>query len=71
MQKSLRLAQASNMVPIQQVPVQIAPPFYFLAVYLLPVDNLFSVFFLLIGIGFVIISSFLLGKRQAEIEKIQ
>ena len=71
MQKSLRLAQASNMVPIQQVPVQIAPPFYFLAVYLLPVDSLFSVFFLLTGIGFVIISSFLLGKRQAEIEEIQ
>ncbi len=71
MQKSLRLAQASNVVPIQQVPIQIAPPFYFLAVYLLPVNKVYSVFFLLIGIGLVIASSFLLGKRQAEIEKIQ
>ncbi|MFW9948636.1 MAG: hypothetical protein ACFFKA_00750 [Candidatus Thorarchaeota archaeon] len=70
-QKSFRVGQASNLIPIQQVPIQIAPVFYFLSVYLLQIPNLLSLFFLITGIGLVIISSFLLGKRQTQIEKLE
>ncbi|MFX1498107.1 MAG: DMT family transporter [Promethearchaeota archaeon] len=70
-QKAFREGQASNLIPIQQVPIQIAPPFYYIAVFLLPIQDALSLFFLIIGIVLVIISSFLLGKRQAQIEKIK
>lgn len=70
-QKSFREGQASNLIPIQQVPIQIAPVFYFLVVYLLPIPSGFSLLFLIIGIILVIVSSFLLGKRQTQIEKIK
>ena len=70
-QQSFKEGQASNLIPIQQVPIQIAPPFYFLAVYAIPVSNLLSLIYLCIGIVLIIISSFLLGKRQVEIEKIK
>ncbi|MFX1353516.1 MAG: DMT family transporter [Promethearchaeota archaeon] len=70
-QKAFREGQASNLIPIQQVPIQIAPPFYYIAVFLIPIQDILSIFFLTIGIFLVIISSFLLGKRQAQIEKIK
>lgn len=69
-QKAFREGQASNLIPIQQVPIQIAPPFYYLAVFLLPIQDTFSIIFLILGISLVIVSSFLLGRRQAQIEKI-
>ncbi len=70
-QKSFRVGQASNLIPIQQVPIQIAPVFYFLSVYLLQIPSVLSIFFLIIGIGLVIISSFLLGRRQTQIERLE
>lgn len=70
-QKAFRTGQASNLIPIQQVPIQISPPFYYLAVFLLPINNISSILFLSSGIILIIISSFLLGKRQAAIEKIE
>ena len=70
-QKSFRVGQASNLIPIQQVPIQIAPVFYFLSVYLLQIPNVISLFFLISGITLVIVSSFLLGKRQTQLEKLE
>ncbi|MFX0133276.1 MAG: DMT family transporter [Candidatus Hodarchaeota archaeon] len=70
-QEAFRVAKASHMVPIQQVPIQIMPPFYFIIVYLLPLPNLFSILFLTVGIGLVLISSYSLARRQAELEKIK
>ena len=70
-QKSFRVGQASNLIPIQQVPIQIAPVFYFLSVYLLQIPNAISLFFLISGIALVIASSFLLGKRQTQLEKLE
>jgi hypothetical protein len=71
LQKAFKKGQASNLIPIQQVPIQIAPPFYYLAVFLLPIPNLLSIIFLSMGIILVMFSSFLLGKRQAQLEKIE
>jgi drug/metabolite transporter (DMT)-like permease len=70
-QKAFREGQASNLIPIQQVPIQIAPVFYYIAVFLLPIPNILSLVFLIIGIISVIISSFLLGRRQAQIETVK
>ncbi len=70
-QEAFTVGQASNLIPLQNVSTQSAPPFYFLFVYLLPIPNVQSMIFLITGIGLVILSSFLLGKRQAEIEKIK
>ena len=70
-QKSLREGQVSNLIPIQQVPIQITPPFYYLLVFLLPIPSLYSLIFLIAGISLVIASSFLLGKRQAQIETLK
>ena len=69
-QKAFIEGQASNLIPIQQVPIQIIPPFYFTSVFLLPITNIGSIFLLIMGIIFILISSFLLGKRQAQLEKI-
>ena len=69
-QKAFREGQASNLIPIQQVPIQIAPVFYYIAVFLLPIPNLLSLVFLIVGIVLVVVSSFLLGRRQAQIEKV-
>lgn len=70
-QKAFREGQASNLIPIQQVPIQIAPVFYYVAVFLLPIPNILSLVFLIIGIILVVISSFLLGRRQAQIETVK
>ena len=70
-QVAFKEGQASNLIPIQQIPIQVATPFYFLFIFLLPPPNIFAMPMLIVGIGLVIISIFLLGKRQAEIEKIQ
>ncbi|MHA1300815.1 MAG: hypothetical protein ACTSO9_15465, partial [Candidatus Helarchaeota archaeon] len=55
-QQSFQHAQASNMIPIQQVPIQIAPPFYYLAVYLLPIPETLKFLFFIFGIVLVMIS---------------
>ena len=69
-QKAFKEGQASNLIPIQQVPIQIIPPFYFISVFMLPINDISSLFLLISGIIFILISSFLLGKRQAQLEKI-
>jgi drug/metabolite transporter (DMT)-like permease len=69
-QKAFIEGQASNLIPIQQVPIQLIPPFYFISVFMLPINNISSLFLLIMGIIFILISSFLLGKRQAQLEKI-
>jgi len=69
-QKAFVEGQASNLIPIQQVPIQIIPPFYFISVFMLPINDISSLFLLITGIIFILISSFLLGKRQAQLEKI-
>jgi hypothetical protein len=70
-QQSFIYGQASNMIPIQQVPIQISPIFIYFAVVLLMPDLVYSMPFMIAGVGLIIISSFLLAKRQAQLEKIK
>jgi len=70
-QESFKVAQASNMIPIQQVPIQITSIFIYLLIFLLQPPSIMSIIFLILGILLILISSFLLGKRQAQLEKIK
>jgi len=69
-QKSFREGQASNLIPIQQVPIQILPLAVYFYVFLQTPAKIISYFFMIAGVTGIIISSFLLGKRQAQIEEI-
>lgn len=70
-QQSFKYGQASNMVPIQGVPVQISPIFIYFFVFLLVSPSFFSIIYLFIGIILIMISSFLLAKRQAQLQAIK
>jgi hypothetical protein len=70
MQNSFKHTDARLSIPIREVPVQIGPAFVFISVFALIPPNNYSLPFLYIAIVLIIISSFLLGKRQAELEKI-
>ncbi len=70
-QKSFTVGQASNLVPIQQVPTLIAPIVIYFLIFLLTPPSVFSIYYLIIGLTLIIISSFLLGKRSAQLEEIK
>jgi hypothetical protein len=68
MQKAYEFGQASRMKPTQQVPVQIAPFFYFFAVYMLPPPTELSLPLDVIAIALILVSMYLLLRRQAILE---
>jgi len=70
LQKAFTAGQASNLIPVQQVPIQITPIFIYFFVFLLRAQPIAFVY-ISIGVTLIIISSFLLGKRQAQMEDIQ
>lgn len=70
-QQSFRVGQASNMISIQQVPIQTTPIIVYFLIFLLAAPNIFSIIYLIIGVVLIIVSSFLLGKRQAQLEAIK
>jgi multidrug transporter EmrE-like cation transporter len=69
MQKAYEVGNASKMKPTQQVPVQIAPIFYFFAIYMLPDPTGYSFSLDLIGIVLILASMYLLLRRQAILGK--
>lgn len=71
MVEALHHGQASNLIPIQNVPQQITPAIvYFLIFFKIP-PSIFSIIFFTIASILILISSFILGKRQAHIEEIK
>ncbi|MFX1420387.1 MAG: hypothetical protein ACFE9N_15865 [Promethearchaeota archaeon] len=70
-QLAFRVGQASNMVPIQQVPTLIVPIGIYFLVFLAVPPHIFSIFFLISGVILIITSVFLLGKRSAKMEEIK
>lgn len=70
-QQAFKFGQASNLIPIQQLPIQIAPLFIYYSVFLLIALSIFSIFYSVIGVTFIIISSFLLSGKQAQLEAIK
>jgi drug/metabolite transporter (DMT)-like permease len=65
-QECFRYGQASNIIPIQQVPVQIAPVLVYFYVFALNAPSSASVAYMLSGVALIILSGFLLGRRQEE-----
>ncbi len=70
-QHAYRVGQASNLIPIQNIPVLISPIFIYFFVFLMSIPFTFSIFFLLFGVASIIVSFFLLGKRSAKMEEIK
>jgi hypothetical protein len=67
-QECFRYGQASNIIPVQQVPVQICPILVYFYVFALKAPDSASVAYMLSGVALIIISGFLLGRRQEEAE---
>jgi hypothetical protein len=65
-QECFRYGQASNIIPVQQVPVQIAPVLVYFYVFALKAPGSASVVYMLSGVALIIVSGFLLGRRQEE-----
>ena len=70
-QHAFRVEQASNIIPIQQVPALILPIFIYFSVFQMVPPSILSIVLLIIGVTLVMISSFLLGKRSAKMEEIK
>lgn len=71
MAASLRHGDASKLVPIQNTPTQSTPSIIYFLVFLLPPPSILSVVFFTVAIILIIISSFILGKRQAQMDEIK
>jgi hypothetical protein len=70
LQKSYRCGQISNIIPIQQVPVQIIPILIYFLVFLLPIPSIATIPLAILAVSLIIYSSSLLAKRQASLEKL-
>ncbi len=70
-QHAYRVGQASNMVPIQHVPVLIAPICIYFLIFLLVPPSFLSIIYLISGIVLIMTSAFLLGRRLAQMEEIK
>lgn len=70
-QTAFTKGQASNLIPIQQVPIQISPIIVYFFVFLLAAPSIISTIYMLIGIILIILSSFSLGRRKTLIDEIK
>ncbi|MCP4762337.1 MAG: hypothetical protein GY870_11195 [archaeon] len=70
-QEVFKYAPASKAIPIQQLPIQITPILVYFLIFSLTPPYLYSMPYVIIGVVLILISGFLLGKRQAELEAIE
>src|SRR5271157_2384524 len=70
-QKAFTSGQASNLIPVQYVPMQLSPIFVYFLVFFYTPPSLLAAILGVGGIFAVIISGFLLGRRQAQIDRIK
>lgn len=70
-QQAFQHGQASNLIPIQQVPIQLGPIFVYFSIFMLTPPQIYSFPFMLIAVGCIILSSFMLAQRQAQLEEIK
>jgi len=69
--QSFQVANASRMIPIQQVPIQITPVITYFFVFTLMPPTIFPIAYIILGVALILLSSFLLAKRQAQLEAIK
>ena len=65
-QLAFKVAQASNIIPVAQVPIQISPILVYFYIFALKPPSDISVIYILAGTVLTIISGFLLGRRKEE-----
>ena len=70
-QEAFKFAQASNVIPVQQVSIQISPILVYFYVFSLTPPSRISTAYMIGGILLIIVSGFLLGRRQSQIEAIE
>ena len=70
-QVAFKFGQASNIIPVQQISVQITPILVYFFVFSLTPPKTISGVFIVAGALLIIASGFLLGRRQEELEKIK
>ncbi|MBN1834663.1 MAG: hypothetical protein JW820_02370 [Spirochaetales bacterium] len=70
MQMAFRVSRACQAVPFQQIPLQLAPPVVYLAVFELSPPSAFALPFLAAGIALIITCSFLLAGGKTPVELI-
>ncbi len=70
-QISLKYGQANILAPLTSVPIQAIPVISFFTVFLSTPPNILSIIFMIIGFTLIIISSFLLTKRQTKLEQVK
>ncbi|MCJ7650281.1 MAG: hypothetical protein MUP85_16855 [Candidatus Lokiarchaeota archaeon] len=70
MSQAFRSGKASFLAPIQNVPVQLTPSILYFFVFMMIISTTTSIIFFILGVALIISSSFILGKRQAQIEQI-
>ena len=70
-QEAFKFAQASNVIPVQQVTVQITPVLVYFYVFSLDPPTRLAGALIVSGALCVSLSGFLLGRRQSELEKIR
>ncbi|NVM31146.1 MAG: hypothetical protein HWN65_20075 [Candidatus Helarchaeota archaeon] len=71
MQQAFQHGDASKLIPLQQLPIQIGPIFVYFAIFILIPPKTYSFPFMIIAIVLIIASSFFLGRRQAQLEEIK
>jgi drug/metabolite transporter (DMT)-like permease len=62
-QIAFKYAQASNIIPVAQVPIQISPIFVYFIIFALAPPRAISVFFIFAGTILTLCAGFLLGRR--------
>ncbi len=70
-QQAFQHGHASKLIPIQQLPIQIGPIFIYFAIFMWMAPKVYSLPFMIIAVTLVIASSFLLARRQAQLEEIK
>jgi drug/metabolite transporter (DMT)-like permease len=65
-QLAFKYAQASNVVPVAQVPIQIAPILVYFVIFALTPPSSVSVIYILAGTILTIVAGFLLGRRKED-----
>ena len=70
-QYALNAGNASIVVPIQQIPQQIAPIIIYFLIYQFASPSPYSLYFLVGGTVLICLAGFSLGKRQASLEQIK
>jgi len=69
-QEAFKFAQASNVIPVQQVPVQTTPILVYFYVFSLTPPTAISAGYIIAGASLIIVSGFLLGRRQADLDEM-